>query len=37
MMGYVKENKTEQLSNISMEVDTRPNDELIRRYQNNVL
>ncbi|KAG7413533.1 hypothetical protein ACKAV7_008063 [Fusarium commune] len=37
MLAYAKENNIERLSNISMEVDTRLNDDFTRRYQNDIL
>jgi hypothetical protein len=36
-LAYEKENNIERLGHISMEVDTRPNDEFTRRYQNDIL
>lgn len=37
LLAYLKENNIERLGHVSMEVDTRPNHEFTRRYQNDIL
>lgn len=37
LLAYLKENNIERLGRVSMEVDTRPNHEFTRRYQNDIL